>query len=534
MVLSSILSDVAIPEDLSLSDFIFNKLDEYGTRVALVDGPSGRSYRYSEIKTLSRCIGSGLTQHGFRQGDVVCIVSSNLPEYVLALYGVVCIGGKVTTANPLYTEGELIKQLEDCKASFIITQSAVLPKVTDVAIKCSSVKKVFTFDKATGHTSLDELMRYNEKACPKTVHVDPINDEVLIPYSSGTTGLPKGVMLTHHNLISNTLVRQHPGVSYAPVPDDCTIAVLPMYHIYGIMAYMINGLYRGQKIVTMPRFNLEMLLSLIEKHKCTYLSIVPPIAVLMAKHPSVSKYDLSSLRLVGCGAAPLLEHLSKQLSKRLNIPPIRQGYGLTETSPATHGSPYSGWKDGSIGILLPNTQCKVVEPETEKELGVNEDGELWIKGPQVMKGYLNKPEETAKVIDREGFFHTGDIGHYDEEGHFYIVDRLKELIKYKGYQVAPAELENLLLSHPKVADAAVIGIPDEAAGEIPKAFVVIKPNETVSAENVLNFIEKKVSPQKRLRGGVQFIKQIPKSPSGKILRRILRSKYLEIQKKSKL
>jgi acyl-CoA synthetase (AMP-forming)/AMP-acid ligase II len=348
------------------------------------------------------------------------------------------------------------------------------------------------------------------------VEINPAEDLVVLPYSSGTTGLPKGVMLTHRNLVANLC--QMDGLDYF-TKDDTLICVLPLFHIYGLVVILNMGLHQGATVVTMPRFELEHFLKAVQDYRVTMAHIVPPIVLLLSNNPIVADYDLSSLHTLFSGAAPLGESLTRACMERLNCK-IRQGYGMTETSPVTHSSPSAAGevKFGSVGVLAPNTQCKIVHLDTgEAQLPRNE-GEICVRGPQVMKGYLNRPEATANTIDSEGWLHTGDVGYIDDDGHFFIVDRAKELIKYKGFQVAPAELEALLLTHPAIADAAVIPVPDEEAGEVPKAYVVTKGE--VTPEAIMDYVAAEVATFKRLRF-VEFIDKIPKSPSGKILRRVL-------------
>jgi acyl-CoA synthetase (AMP-forming)/AMP-acid ligase II len=348
------------------------------------------------------------------------------------------------------------------------------------------------------------------------VEIAPRDDLVVLPYSSGTTGLSKGVMLTHYNLVANIL---QSAVVMPLHESDTVLGALPFFHIYGQTVIMNLGLYSGATTVTVPRFDLEQCLGLLQKHRISYANIVPPIALALAKHPAVDKYDLSALRTLFSGAAPLGEDLAQLCGQRLNCRTI-QGYGLTETSPVTHATRAMGpsLKLSGIGPPLPNTEAKVVDLVGGSELGPNQEGEICIRGPQVMKGYLNRPEATAAMIDGEGWLHTGDIGYADADGCFFVVDRLKELIKYKGLQIAPAELEAVLLAHPSVADAAVIPVADEAAGQIPKAYVVLKGQAT--AEDLMGFVAERVAPYKKLRL-VEFTEQIPKSASGKILRRVL-------------
>ncbi|SVC82065.1 uncharacterized protein METZ01_LOCUS334919, partial [marine metagenome] len=334
------------------------------------------------------------------------------------------------------------------------------------------------------------------------------------PYSSGTTGLPKGVMLTHYNLVANVV--QTDRVERL-TEKEVMIGILPFYHIYGMVCLMSGALRVGATIVTMPRFDLEQFLSLIEKHKVTMGYIVPPIVLALAKHPAVENYDLSTLKDVLSGAAPLPEPVARACAERNNLS-VRQGYGLTETSPVTHFNPRDHEiKLTSVGPAAPSTRYRVIDVSTGKDVSPGELGEIWIEGPQVMKGYLNNPDATQAMIDEDGWLHTGDIGHADEDGYLYVVDRVKELIKYKGMQVAPAELEAVVQSHPAVADAAVIPSPDIEAGEVPKAFVVVKPEMSVSANEIMSHVAERVAPHKKVRR-VEFINEIPKVPSGKILR----------------
>ena len=514
MIVRSPYPEVEIPE-LSLTEFVLERVAEYGDRPALIDGPSGRTVTYAEFAGAVKSMAAGLAGRGFGKGDCFAIYLPNLPEYGIAFHAVAAAGGANTTVNPLYTSEELAHQLNDSKARFLLT----IPQFADkaqAAASSSDLEEVFVLGESEGATPVTELLDDGEAL---EVDVDPHGDLVVLPYSSGTTGLPKGVMLTHHNLVAN--LAQSEGVLKIG-REDVIIGVLPFFHIYGQTVIMNSGLHSGATIVTMPRFDLEQFLALLQKHTVTRAYLVPPIVLALAKHPLVDDFDLSSLSLIMSGAAPLGADLAAAASERLGCH-VMQGYGLTETSPVTHcmSEDPAENRPGSIGPPIPKTECRVVDPATGEDAAPGESGEVLIRGPQVMKGYLNNPAATRAAIDEDGWLHSGDLGHVDEDGYFFLTDRLKELIKYKGLQVAPAELENVLLSHPQISDAAVIPVPDEEAGEIPKAFVVIDGD--LSDDDIMSFVAERVAPHKKVRR-VEAVDEIPKSPSGKILRRVLRDK----------
>jgi acyl-CoA synthetase (AMP-forming)/AMP-acid ligase II len=345
-------------------------------------------------------------------------------------------------------------------------------------------------------------------------------DIAAIPYSSGTSGLSKGVMLSHRNLVANMI--QMEGV-FAVSPEDVVIAVLPFFHVYGLCVIMNLGLLGGATLVTMPRFELEQFLDLLERYRVTRAYVVPPIALALAKHPAVEGRNLSALRHIICAAAPLGADLAEEVAQRIGCP-VSQGYGMTETSPRALVVPLftTAKKPGSVGPPIPGTECRLVDPDTGEDASPGEPGELWMRGPQVMRGYLGNPKATAAMIDGDGWLHSGDVAIVDEDGWFTIVDRVKELIKYKGFQVAPAELEAILITHPQVADCAVIGVPDDEAGELPKAFVV-PAGDDLDSEELMAFVAEQVAPHKRIRV-IELVAEIPKSPTGKILRRLLRER----------
>jgi len=504
--------DVTIPE-VSLTDFVFESADEIIDKPALIDGPSGRILTYGQLKDAIYRAAASLAKKGFKKGDVFGIFSTNCPEYAIAFHAVAILGGINTTLNPLYTAEEAAHQLNDAGARFLVTGPKFIEKAR-AAAEHSKIEELFVFGEAEGATPFASLLESDGVVPP--VEINPREDLVALPYSSGTTGLAKGVMLTHYNIVAN--IRQMNGLEYFH-RDDVLLCVLPLFHIYGLVVVLNLGLREGATIVVMPRFDLEKFLGLIQKYRVTLSHIVPPIVLKLAKEAVVDNYDLSSLKMMFSGAAPLGPELSRECMERIGVG-VRQGYGMTETSPVTHSSPADPTKTklGSVGPAAPNTECKVVDPASGEELGPNQEGEVFVRGPQIMKGYLNNPEANARTIDADQWLHTGDIGYADEDGHFFIVDRVKELIKYKGFQVPPAELEAILLSHPAVLDAAVIPIPDDEAGEVPKAFVVLKGEAT--PEELMSFVAERVAPHKKIRE-LAFLDQIPKTPSGKILRRVL-------------
>jgi acyl-CoA synthetase (AMP-forming)/AMP-acid ligase II len=502
--------DVTIP-DVPLTDFVLAGIDAHRDRPALADAVSGHAITYGDLAEGIRRLGAGLSRRGIRKGDVVAIYSPNLPEYAVVFHAVARMGAVLTTVNPTYTAEELTFQLVDAGARLLVTTGALLPRAREGVAATGRPIAIVTIDRVDGVDSLDDVAI---DADPPPVTIDPANDVVVLPYSSGTTGLPKGVMLTHRNLLANLVQIQNIENSEM----RALVGVLPFFHIYGMVVVMNLGLLRGATCVTLSRFDLEVFLRVLQDWPIALAHIVPPIAVALAKHPVVDHYDLSGVRWLFSGAAPLGPQLTDAVQTRLPGVRVRQGYGMTEASPATHYTVPGADRPGKIGPLMPSTEGRIVDPETGQDLGVGQAGEVWVRGPQVMKGYLNNPEATARTVDADGWLHTGDIGIVDEDGYLEIVDRLKELIKVKGFQVAPAELEALLLKHPNIADAAVIPVPDPESGEVPKAVVVVR--EPMSAEDVMAFVEAHVAHYKRLRY-VGFADSIPKSPSGKILRRVL-------------
>jgi acyl-CoA synthetase (AMP-forming)/AMP-acid ligase II len=516
-IIRSQFADVEIP-NVPITEFVLAQAEQRGDKLAIVDGPSGRGLTYAQLVDAVRRVAAGLAAIGLNKGDVLAIYSPNLPEYAVAFHAVASLGGTVTTVNPLYTTRELTQQLSDCNARFLLTVPPLIDNARAAAERVPSVREVLVFGEAAGATPFASLLTHG--AQPPAVSIDPFNDLVALPYSSGTTGLPKGVMLSHHNLVAELSTAAARTDIAFPDDHDTLLAFLPFFHIYGIVIFLNYGLWSGATIVSTPRFDFEQFLDMLQRYGVTYLHLVPPVVVAMAKSPLVDKYDLSKVKWALSAAAPLGGPAAEAFTARLGTQ-LFQAYGMTEVSGATHlGSCTPGAiKPTAGGRLLPNSECLVVGPDGEP-VDRGEQGEIWVRGPLIMKGYLGRPAATAETIDADGWLHTGDVGYVDADGDVFIVDRVKELIKYKAQQVAPAELEAILLGHPAVADAAVIPSPDEEAGEVPKAFVVLKTPQAAAAEDIMAFVAARVAPHKRIRR-LEFIDAIPKSASGKILRRVL-------------
>ncbi|WNG94644.1 AMP-binding protein [Mycobacterium sp. ITM-2016-00318] len=531
MSFASPFPDVDIPS-VSVYDYLFGNLDAAdGERVALVDAKQGTEVSYRDAVGKIDSFAGALADRGVGVGDVVGLLAPNSTAFAIAFHGILRAGATATTINVLFTAKDIVKQLTDSKATMLITVSALLPAAKEAAAAVGiSDDRLVVLDGADGHPSAEDLLGAGFPA-PK-VSFDPATHLAVLPYSSGTTGNPKGVMLTHRNLVAN--VAQTRPVQDVGA-DDVVIAIMPFFHIYGMTVLLNAVLHARARLVMMGSFDLEEFLATIANHKVTVAYIAPPVAVALAKHPLVNSYDMSTLRAVLSGAAPLDEELGHAVADRLGCRVV-QGYGMTELSPVSHCTPLDGGERlvgsvapiGAAGWTAANSSSRLIDPATGDEIevpasGLSETGELWFKGPNVMAGYLNNEVATRETIDDDGWLRTGDLAKVDSTGCVYIVDRLKELIKYKGYQVPPAELEAVLLTHPAIADAAVIGVRDAESGEeVPKAFVVKQSGAELTETEVMEFVASEVAPYKKVRQ-VAFIDAIPKSSAGKILRKDLRT-----------
>lgn len=512
MIYKSPFPEITVPE-IPLAQYVLRRAMELGDAPALIDGPSGRSLSYKQVAGGARLVASSLAKRGFGKGDVLAIWMPNIPEYAIPFLAVSILGGINTTINSLYTPAEAQFQLNDTGAKYLVTIPQFMERALP-SIQGTGVQEIFVLGEAEGATPFMSLMQSDGQLPP--VELNPKEDLVVLPYSSGTSGRAKGVMLTHSNLIAQMVQVGATGVFQE---NDVVMGVLPFYHIYGMVLILLLSLSKGYRVVTIPRFDLEMFLQVMEKYEVTIAPLVPPIVLGLAKHPLVDKFNLSKLRTITSGAAPLGADLEMACAKRLNCM-VLQGYGMTEVSAASHINPGDPAKirHGSVGWVISGMEAKIAEPETGTDVPAGLPGEICMRGPNRMVGYWNNPTATAATIDKDGWLHSGDVGYVDEDGYLYVVDRVKELIKYNAYQVAPAELEAVLVTHPMIADCAVIPHPDPEAGEVPKAFVVRKGQ--VSADEIMVFVAERVAPFKKVRS-VEFVDAIPKSASGKILRRIL-------------
>ncbi|QFZ20736.1 AMP-binding protein [Saccharothrix syringae] len=502
---------VEIP-DTTLTAFVLERARRHGDAVAIVDVDHGGGHTYAELVTAVRRAAAGLSARGFGKGDVLAVLAPNVPDYPVVVHAAVAAGGAVVVLNPLDTADDLAGRLTEAGARLVVTVPAEVDKALELARR-TPVEEVLVLGEAAGATPFAALAVDGPLPEPE---VDPAEDTAALLHSSGSTGHPKAVVLTHRNMIAKALLTS----LVAPHGEGARVlAVPPFHHAFGLTMMMNAGLVQGSTMVTMRRFDPEAFLKAIQDHRITHLYIVPTMAVLLARSPLVDRYDLSSLRSIVSGGAALDPAIAELVRRRVGCD-IAQGYGLTE-------SMVSFMQDrvpavpASVGRPAPGVECKVVDVDTREELGPHRDGEVLIRGPQVMKGYLGAEEATRAVLEPDGFLRTGDLGHVDDDGELFLVDRIKELIKYNGQQVSPVELEAVLLSHPKVADAAVVGVPDEEAGEVPKGFVVAR--EPVTPEELMAFVAGRVAPYQKIRR-IEFVDRIPRTPVGKVERRTLKER----------
>ncbi len=541
--------------EVPLDELLRRSAEKHPNAIAIIF--EGLKMTYKELDEAVSRLATALQELGVQKGDKVAIYLPNCPQFVISYYAILRAGGVVTAVNPLYTERELEYQLNNAEAVGIVTLDVLYEKVARVrdktglkfiivtslkdylpkakAILGSLLGKIPTakVEKGPGIYFLKELIKKYPPE-PKPVEINPKEDLACLQYTGGTTGVPKGAMLTHYNLVANAIQASH----WLDMEEakEVHVGVLPLFHIYGMTVAMNAPIYGAGAMVLIPRFDAKKVLEAIQKYRATVFCGVPTLYAMLLDYPDLPKYDLTSIKFCISGAAPLPPEVQKKFME-ITGGVLVEGYGLTEASPVTHCNPLDRTmktvKVGSIGVPWPDTEAKIMDLETgTKELPPGEVGELVVKGPQVMKGYWKMPEETKQVL-RDGWLYTGDIAKMDEDGYFYIVDRKKDLIKYKGYSVYPRELEDVLYEHEAVKLCAVVGKPDPTAGEIPKAFVVLKegyePTEELKKE-IMEFVNSRVAPYKRIRE-LEFRRELPISAAGKVLRRLLREEeYRKAQK----
>ena len=499
----------AIP-DLTLPQFVLCSANRRGSKRALVDAATGQEISYAGLADAVQEIGAGLSARGLHPGDVLALCAPNSIEFAVAWFAAASIGAVVTTVNPQCTRDEIARQLRQTGARWLVTTAGPTgQKLRGVTAETAITETIMIGDSAAGTIPFWSL----RATAPAPTGPVSASDVALLPTSSGTTGLPKSVELTHRNLVASL---GQTWLAHQVTEDDVVMAALPLFHIYGLQITLNLALVAGATVIIVPRFGLDVFLRAVQEYGITRAEVVPPMVLGLATAAAVDDYDLSSLRLLTSAAAPLGADLARACAQRLGCR-IKQAYGMTEVSGGTHIAPDDGPdRPDSIGPALPGVECRIVDPGTGADLRPGQPGELLVRTAGAMRGYLGDPEATAATIDTAGWVHTGDIVRAGQDGWFYVADRVKELIKYKGYQVAPAELEAVLLAHPAVADAAVVRKPDALAGEIPKAFVVLR----ATAEELMAWVAERVAGYKQVRQ-VEFTDSIPRSPAGKILRRLL-------------
>jgi 4-coumarate--CoA ligase len=535
-IVKSRWSDVKIPE-MNLADFVWEDIEHNAANTALVCGMTGRSYSFAMAHGLSRKFGSALLRMGAKRGDVIGLVLPNIPEFPIVFMGTVGVNMTVTTMNPTYRPEEIARQMENSGARFIVTIGMFVENIKQSCDIYTGVEKIIVIgDPATvpeDCTSfLDLVMNEDGSLYGQDKSCNAMEDVAALPYSSGTTGPPKGVCLSHYNLIANLCQSAHPDcLPLRPFKEtgvqESTLAVLPFFHIYAMELVMLFNLRSGAKSITLPKFEPESYIKALDTYKPTFLNLVPPLVSFLATNPAVKPSLLNSVTFVTGGAAPFGPALIEKFMEKV-LPhkmEFREGFGMTESSPMTHVQPEKDAVLGACGSPISNTWAKIVDTETGEILGEEQQGELCVSGPQVMKGYYKNSSATNSTVVN-GWLMTGDIAKYDASGQFTIVDRLKELIKVKGLQVAPSELEDLMRRHSGVLDVAVVGVPDERAGELPRAYVIRK-NRNVTEQSIIDYVAERVAPHKKLGAGVMFVETLPKNQTGKILRRELKAQVFK-------
>ncbi|KAM3960213.1 uncharacterized protein ACR2FA_005696 [Aphomia sociella] len=521
------------PSNDTICDFVWQKMDKWPDKTATVCSITGHGYTYAQLHRLSMVFGAFLrSKLNLKEGDKVAIVLPNVPEYPCVVLGALQAGCVVSPMNPIYTAKDLQIQLEliECKA--VVSSKISYPNIAEALKSMNSNIPVILLD----NDGLPEgTIRFADLAentnidinCLKSVKRSA-DDVAVVPFSSGTSGFPKGVVLTHRAIVASSQMISMPDIlavlETTATQQSVFTAVIPFFHIFGFNVLMLSQLYFGCKLVTMPHFKPDLFLQTVSKYKSDVLFLVPPIVMFLAKHPAVKPEYLESVRSIICGAAPLSPADADLVTAKNKNIFFRQGYGLTETCGSISVAKTTDRNHSSVGYVLSNSEIKITDLDTKQALGPGKEGEIWFRGPNLMSGYYKNEAATKSDITEDGWYKTGDIGTYDENKYLYLTDRMKELIKVKGFQVAPAELETVIQSHPKVADCAVLGIPDPITGETPKAFLVPRPGQDLKPEELMEYVNSKVTKFKKIKHA-QIVDEIPKNAAGKILKRVLKEKY---------
>ncbi|XP_072984246.1 4-coumarate--CoA ligase-like 6 [Typha latifolia] len=526
---TGIYSSKHAPRDLpqdpfqDLVSFLFSQ--EHRGMTALVDSRTGSSISYAMLRDTVESVSSGLHRMGISGNHVVSILLPNSILFPVMLLGVLSVGAIVTTMNPLSSSDEIKKHMGVCKIDLAFTSLDNVVKVERLGVRSVAVPEILDFD-IEKFAIFHKIISSNPRHAPRPVIRQ--TDTAAVLYSSGTSGPSKGVVITHGNLISmvELFVKFEASQYQIESWKNVYLAALPMFHVYGLSLFTMGLLSLGSMVVVMRRFDVDEAVRAIDKYKVTHFPVVPPIITALLRAKVARACGARSLVQVSSGAAPLNEKLLEDFLRAFPHIDFIQGYGMTETTAVgTRGFNTSNCKKfTSVGLLAPNMQAKVVDSKTGSCLPPGSSGELWLHGPAIMKGYLNNEDATLSTFVNGDWLRTGDIAYFDQDGYLYILDRLKDTIKYKGFQIAPADLEAVLISHPDILDVSVISAEDEEAGEIPVAFVVGKPGSAISSAEVIDYVAKKVAPYKKVRK-VMFVKSIPRSPAGKVLRRLLKNSH---------
>lgn len=511
------------------ASFFLNVISQYGEQKALVDAETGKYHTYGDLCRLVPRVSAGLAAAGVVPGDSVMLLSNNHIDAPLVLLSIMLGGATCVPLGPHSSPEELCHVIQCSGARWVVAHEQAV-KAAEEAFRLlgssGTLKQMWVLGDASGRPSLADLIRTDfTQPPPVSEDFDSSKTVAMLPFSSGTTGLPKGVMLSHRNFLTaylqNKYLRDIMTIEGLNVLES-TLVIMPFYHIYGY-TILINCLATGGQSIMLQRFTPQKYFEAIQTYKVTYSPIVPHIAKFLSETPLLEKYDLSSLMVFICGTSNLPSDTMTSLMEKSGKY-LATGYGMTETCTgiSANGGPF-GSKDDSAGKILPYYECKIVDVETGQMLGEMKEGEVWLRGSSIMLGYAKNPKATSETIDTEGWLHTGDLGYYDEENFLFLTDRIKDLIKVKGFQVCPSELEKLLQSVEGVSEAAVVGVPSDRLGEAPRAFVVPAPGATLDPEALIKHVADHVVPYKQLAGGVQVVEYLPRNHLGKVLKKQLKT-----------